>query len=467
MSGDFALGEEFVAEVLGAAARDVASAVLPGSSVMSLLAERVGVAFCRAAWGWLAGKTAAQQQDAITALAQTPVHRVRPAVEAGLVGIDCDPATRAQLVTYLTAIPMTARRAITRPNDGGRPSTLLSQLPRSEADLLRFVPLRAPRFQPGDHVPGHDYRVEALLGQGGFAEVWRARHTLREDEPPVALKFCLDPTLLVSLRVEIAAWDAMNRPAPHEGFVQLRGTAYSADPPFLVYEYVDGGDLTAWLAGYDGKRPPVRSVIKVMKMTARALAVAHRHGVVHRDLKPANLLITRDGRIKVSDFGIGAILSAAEGRTGRAGSLTGATVLRGAHTPIYTDPLQPRDAAPSPGQDVYALGVIAYQLLRADVTQPIGPAWRADLQRREIPDELVDVIGACVDIASRRLPDAAAVEEALDRLDSGERPADAPARKPTAAATPKTAAARFCIACGAKVLRANAFCTQCGERLAT
>jgi serine/threonine-protein kinase len=208
-------------------------------------------------------------------------------------------------------------------------------------------------------------------------------------------------------------------------------------------------------------------VIKVMKMTAHALAVAHRHGVVHRDLKPANLLITRDGRIKVSDFGIGAILSAAAGRPGRAGSLTGATVLRGAHTPIYTDPLQPRDAAPHPGQDVYALGVIAYQLLRADVTQPIGPAWRADLQRREIPDELVDVIGACVDIASRRLPDAAAVAAALDRLDSGERPADAPAPKPTAAATPKAAVARFCIACGTKALRANAFCTQCGERLFT
>jgi Protein kinase domain len=452
MAGDFALGDDFVSEVLCAAARDCAAAVLPGSSVASLLAERVGVAFCRAAWSWLSGKSAAQQQAAITALAQAPVHRVRPAVEAGLAGIACDTETRAQLVTYLTAIPMTARRAITRPNDGGQPTTLVSQLPRNEADLLRFVPLRAPRFQPGDQVPGHDYCVEALLGQGGFAEVWKARHTLREDEPPVALKFCLDPTLLVSLRVEIAAWDAMNPPAPHEGFVQLRGTAYNAAPPFLVYEYVDGGDLTAWLAGYDGKRPPVRSVVKIMRMTARALAVAHRHGVVHRDLKPANLLITREGRIKVSDFGIGAILSDAEGRSGRAGALTGATLLRGAHTPIYTDPLQPRDAAPNPKADVYALGVIGYQLLRADVTQPIGPAWRADLQRREIPDELVDVIGACVDIASRRLPDAAAVAAALDRFDSDRPP---PPQEPSP----------FCIACGTKALRGHAFCVHCGERL--
>ena len=199
--------------------------------------------------------------------------------------------------------------------------------------------------------------------------------------------------------------------------MQLRGTAYHAAPPFLVYEYVDGGDLTAWLAGYDGKRPPIRSVVKILRMTARALAVAHRHGVVHRDLKPANLLITREGRIKVSDFGIGAILSDAGGRSGRASALTGATLLRGAHTPIYTDPLQPREAAPDPKADVYALGVIAYQLLRADVTQPIGPAWRADLQRREIPDQLVDLIGACVDIGSRRLPDAAA-SPALDQIDS-------------------------------------------------
>ncbi len=458
MADDLALGEAFVAEVLGAAARDVAAALLPGSSVVGLLAERVGGAFCRIAWDWLSGKTAAQQQAALTALARAPLDRVRPVVEAGLAGIDCDPATRAELVTCLTAIPMTARRAITRPNDGGRPATLLSQLPRSRLDLMRFVPMRPPRFAPGDLVPGHDYRVEALLGQGGFAEVWRARHTMRPGEPPVALKFCLDPTLLVSLRTEIAAWEAINRPTPHEGLVQLVATAYSADPAFLVYEYVDGGDLTAWLAGYDGKRPPVKSVLKVLKLTARAVAVAHAHGVVHRDLKPANLLVTRDGRIKVSDFGIGAILADAEGRTARASSMTGATMLRGAHTPIYTDPLQPREAAPHPRADVYALGVVAYQLLTADVTQPMGPSWRAELHRREIPDGLIDLVGACVDVPPRRLPDAGALAAALDRMGEPER------AKPSA--PPPEPAVRFCIHCGTKAPRANVYCTNCGEPLA-
>jgi len=412
----------------------------------------------------LSGKTAAQQQAALTALAQTSPERIRPFVEAGLAGADLPPRARSELVTYLTSIPMTARRAITRPNDGGRPATLVSQLPRSASDLMRFVPLRAPRFQPGDLVPGHDYRLEALLGQGGFAEVWKARHTLRTGEPPVALKFCLDPTLLPSLRMEIAAADAMNHPAPHDGFVQLLGTAYSGEPPFLVYEYVDGGDLTAWLAAYEGRRPPVKSVVNVLKLTARAVAVAHAHGVVHRDLKPANLLVTSAGRIKVSDFGIGAILADAAGRTGRAAAMTGATMLRGAHTPIYTDPLQARDAAPHPRGDVYALGVVGYQLLTADVTQPMGPAWRAELHRREIPDELVDIVGACVDIPSRRLADAGAVAAALERI--GQPRGSTPPPREPASERPPGPAVRYCIACGTKAARHDFFCTRCGERLA-
>ena len=132
--------------------------------------------------GWLAGKTAAQQQDAITALAQTPVHGVRPAVEAGLVGIDCDPATRAQLVTYLTAIPMTARRAITRRTTaGGRRRSSGSSRgakPTSTVSAARAW-LSAGRPRPGSRLPRGSAPRPGRLRRG----LARAAHAARGRAP--------------------------------------------------------------------------------------------------------------------------------------------------------------------------------------------------------------------------------------------------------------------------------------------
>src|SRR3546814_18550589 len=73
--------------------------------------------------------------------------------------------------------------------------------------MLRFVPLRPPHFQPGTKLAGYDYCLDTLLGQGGFAEVWKAHNTERAGQPPVALKFCLDEALLPSLRREIRLLD--------------------------------------------------------------------------------------------------------------------------------------------------------------------------------------------------------------------------------------------------------------------
>jgi serine/threonine protein kinase len=336
---------------------------------------------------------------------------------------------------------MTARRAISRPNDGGQPTTLLTQLPQSENDLRRFIPLRPPRFQPGNQVPGHDYRLDPLLGQGGFAEVWKAHHLYREKHPPVALKFCLDPSLIVSLRMEIRVLDILNGPMYKDYFVHLLDTAYSADPPFLVYEYISGGDLASWLAGFDGIPPSGMEIVEVLRNTARALAIAHQHGVVHRDLKPANLLVTREGSIKIADFGIGAVSANAESERE---AITGVSILQRAFTPNYADPLIPPKTI-DPRVDVYAFGVIAYQLLTGVFSRGIVPSWRAELLSRNVPTAFLDIIGACVDIPEKRLADGGAILAALEPF--------------------ATVEINFCIRCGDKVPPGSQFCSRCGTQI--
>ena len=450
MEHDLTVGEDLFRDAIRAFAKDIAHVLVPGSHLGMVLIQRLGPLFCQAAWNWLYPRKPTDQQQALNGLTQLPVERVQSTIETELAGYRFGAQEKADILNYLSAIPMAARQAISRPDDGGRPTTLLSQLPRSPTDLLRFVPLRPPRFRPGDRVPGYDYQCESLLGQGGFGEVWKAQHILRSTQPAVALKFCLDPTLGVSLKQEIRVWDILHGHNAPEGFVRLYDTAYSADPPFLIYEYIDGGDLIAWLASFDGKRPSVREVLRVFKMAAQALAFAHHHGIVHRDLKPANLLVTRAGRIKISDFGIGAIMADARVHTERCQAMTGATLLRGAYTPLYTDPLQGAEAVPHPKVDMYALGIIAYQLLTGDVTQPMGPAWRADLQQNQVPTALIEVIEACVDLFPRRLANAGALLTVLERLDTPEGRQDNK---------------HYCTQCGRKVLATDRFCTRCGQRL--
>ena len=130
---------------------------------------------------------------------------------------------------------------------------------------------------------------------------------------------------------------------------------------YIVFEYVDGENLKQLL---DRTGPlPVRRALEIALAVADGLAFAHEHGVVHRDVKPQNVLLSRDGEIKVTDFGIARSLDVESGLT-----LTG-TVLG---TSSYLSPEQASGQRVSPAADVYSLGVVLYELLAGEVPFPGG-----------------------------------------------------------------------------------------------
>lgn len=460
------LGEDFFQDIVTASLKELVGVVLPGSHLALALVPHVSRAFFMAYDRY----KGAERQDAMDSLANVPFSRSHDIAARCVAESDLDEDQQDELVKYLSAIPMTSRQALRRSNDGGHVTTLLSQLPRSPEQMARFVPIRPPRFRPGDKVPGYDLQLDTLLGQGGFAEVWKAHYTERLGEPPVALKFCLDPELMASLKTEIKALDKLKDYSPEKDFVQPIHTAFSAEPPFLVYEYIDGGNLTNWLESFEGEPPPPEEVVSVLKMAARAVAVAHEHNIVHRDLKPANLMVTGEGRVKVGDFGIGMVVadSEAEGRGEQFVQSLNPTLLHGAYTPVYTDPLRDRFARARPQDDVYALGVIGYQLLVGNVAWPMDGGWRRHLEARDVPAPLIEVLDSCVAPADQRYVDAGALLAALEDPPAVKKPEPKPepARKRGSRRPPRPEPeVKFCHRCGNRLQPANRFCTNCGYRV--
>ncbi len=462
------IGEEIFQDLVTATLKDVTGLVLPGSNIALALIPHVSRAF----FAVIRKRKKAEQPAVMDALAGMSFSASYDTAAKAVAETDFDEATQLELVKYLSAIPMTARQALHRSNDGGQVTTLLSQLPRSPEQMARFVPRRTPRFQPGYRLPGYDYELVTLLGQGGFAEVWKARNTELKGQPPVALKFCLDETLLPSLKREIQLLDRLGGYAGDKDFVRLKQTAYSAEPPFLVYEYMEGGNLANWLETFEGKKPKPKEVVTVLKMVARAVALAHGNNIVHCDLKPANLMVTAEGRVKVADFGIGRVVAESEA-AGDDGFDTAAnpTLLQGAFTPLYSDPMRHRQAAPGPQDDVYALGVIAYQLLLGDVGLRMEGGWRRYLEAAKVPAPLVEIIDTCVAPAGQRYVDAGALLAALEQIGKARKPKakakpePKPEPQPEPALAPEAAAVRYCYECGKPVVPGNAFCTSCGHKL--
>lgn len=394
----------------------VAALVLPAGGIWIGIFEEFVRSFCKAGWKWLKKLKKRERKKTIDELSRMPFDQVRTIATEELKRFNLPDDQKDILCNYIASIPMAARNTISRPNDGGKPKTLLSQLPDNEESLMRFMPLRAPLFKPGDKVAGHDLVLERLLGQGGFGEVWYAKELYRPNHHPMAIKFSSNATHIASLEREIKIYKNLSFDHPHENLVKLLGTAISAEPPFLMYEFVDGGNIVSWLSKFQGSRPPTDEILKVILMCARGLSHLHNHGVVHRDIKPSNILITRKGLVKIGDFGIGALFPGPESESKNGADFSETkTILSGAYTPLYTDKWWQVGDATNPQIDVYSLGVIAYQLLLAKITSEITPDWNYDLEQANISTEICLFVDRCIAHPARRYKNA---NEMIDDLKS-------------------------------------------------
>lgn len=378
----------------------------------------------------------ARRRAGLQELAQAPADQVLAAtpVIAAQVAAGQPPEVQQALAVYLSQVPAVTRRSLSRPADlTGRSVPAGLSLSQPE-DLVRFLPARPPRFKPGDRPASlGDWELVELLGSGGFGEVWKARHADLHGTV-AAVKFCLDPSSQERLlRHESGIFNEIMKQGRHPGIVPLLDARLKADPPWLKYEYVEGGDLASLAPGLKGA--PATAVIQQL-----AGIVGHFHrlalAIVHRDLKPANVLVQRlpngTHRLRVADFGIGGLAARHALNQSHAGTSRGdylATVARGAHTPLYASPQQKRMEDPDVRDDVFALGVMWYQLLIGNLaSERPGPRWRKQVGALGLSADLLDLLESCCDDDPGERPaDGADLADKLKALAQPSKAASVPA----------------------------------------
>src|SRR6267378_1416227 len=219
--------------------------------------------------------------------------------------------------------------------------------PPSNNPLTSSDPIGGGRFTPGQII-AERYRVVALAGRGGMGEVYRAEDlTLGQ---VVALKFL--PEALSQDAAALARFHAEVRTArqvSHPNVCRMFDIGDADGTLFLSMEYVDGEDLASVVRRI-GRLSPDKAT-EVARQICAGLAAAHERGVIHRDLKPANVMLDGAGKIRLTDFGLAGIAASIKGADVRAG------------TPAYMAPEQLAGRAVSSKSDIYALGLVLYEIL--------------------------------------------------------------------------------------------------------
>ncbi|MEN9603917.1 MAG: hypothetical protein RL545_606 [Actinomycetota bacterium] len=197
---------------------------------------------------------------------------------------------------------------------------------------------------------GGRYRLISRIAIGGMGEVWKAHDPIILRDVAIKIlkpEYMGDPGFLERFRTEAKHAARVN----HEGIANVYDYGEDAGSAFLVMELVPGDSLAKILE--KRKVLPEMEVLDIVAQTARALYAAHQEGLVHRDVKPGNLLITPEGQVKITDFGIARVADQV--------SLTATGQVMG--TVQYLAPEQATGKPATPSTDIYSLGIVAYEAL--------------------------------------------------------------------------------------------------------
>jgi tRNA A-37 threonylcarbamoyl transferase component Bud32 len=243
------------------------------------------------------------------------------------------------------------------------------------------------------------YQILAKLGEGGLAEVYQAQDVALGRLVAVkALRreYVVDPAFLVRFHREAQNAASLT----HPNIVAVYDFGQDLGRPYIVMEYVPGRDLRTVIQG--GGALSVDQAVEIGLQVCAAVGYAHRAGLVHGDIKPGNILITPDGRVKVVDFGLARLLG--ESAMDEEGELVWGT-------PAYFAPEQAAGDRVVPATDVYAIGVILYEMLtgRIPFTGPDSEVARKHLYEIPIPVDQVNPriphrLARIIDMAMNKQP---------------------------------------------------------------
>ena len=268
-----------------------------------------------------------------------------------------------------------------------------------------------------------DYQVLEFIGEGGMGVVYRGIQPVVKKR--VAIKVlkpaaAADGNSVQKLLAEAVAVNAIG----HRGIIDIFTHGMLPDGrPYLVMEFLEGQALDQWLT--KGGKPTVQAATEVLAQICAPLAAAHRKGVIHRDLKPSNVFLCGpdgDRFVKLLDFGLAKRGLGVDGKT----SQTSQTEVAG--TPDYMAPEQARALDVSPRTDIYALGVIAFEMFTGHLPfhgQTAMDVMVAHVRQRpprlheffpEIPQPLESLVLAMLEKAPEKRPQS--VEEVRERLEA-------------------------------------------------